>query len=192
MDTPGACRLLGGLLLSPRRALDAAAFLAALPARWDCVGAWRARAQQQDAAEFGHLLLDQLEHELQPMPPPTLTSSSTSCAAAAAAAGGEGMVARQFGGCLHSVVGCLRCGRTSRTRETMEVFSLALDLLIDPPRGGGGGGGGGVGLGQMLAMHFAPEELAGDGGAPIYSCAHCGGGGGGESFLRVHWVAVPE
>ena len=153
-------RLAAGLLLSPRRALDATKFLKALP-KWDCIEGWRSRTQQQDSAEFGNLLLERVEYEVKDIP------------------GAAHLVSDTFGGVLASTVRCGCCGACSASRETMELFTLSVDLpqqaaaadtatgkaerKVAPP----------VATCQLLAEHFVAEKLEGGDGKPIYQCDEC-------------------
>ena len=157
-------RLLAGLMLSPRRGLDATSFLAAMP-KWECVEGWRARAQQQDSAEFGQLLLDRVEGETKGI------------------RGAPRLVSGVFGGVVASAVRCGTCGACSTQREEMEAFCISLDLPArdvgaKPPAAPH------VCSCQLLTQHFAAEDLEASSSisdtgervsVPIYNCDHCAG-----------------
>lgn len=145
-------RIFAGLLLSPRRALDATEFLKALP-NWDCIEGWRSRAQQQDSAEFGQLLLDRVEYEVKGIP------------------GVEGIVSNVFGGVLASTVKCECCGACSASREHLELFCLSVDLHhsrgvgqakveVEPT----------ITTCELVAKHFVTENLEDQEGKAIYRC----------------------
>jgi ubiquitin C-terminal hydrolase len=153
-------RLVASLLLSPRRAMDATEFLKAMP-KWDCIEGWRSRAQQQDSAEFGQLLLDRVEYEVKDIP------------------GAAGVVSGAFGGVVASIVRCDCCGACSASRENLELFCLSIDLPVPKsdqsakveakPI---------VTTCQLVAEHFVAEKLEGGEGKPIYRCenASCASG----------------
>eukprot|EP01043_Picozoa_sp_COSAG02_P039658 COSAG02_NODE_3148_length_7286_cov_24.818700_5_plen_920_part_00 len=149
-------RMLASLMLSPRRALDATIFFKAMPT-WDCIEGWRSRAQQQDSAEFGQLLLDRVEHEVKGIP------------------GAEGVVSNIFGGVLASTVKCERCGACSASREHLELFCLSIDLpqVGEPTRASGSAKvevEPTIDTCQLVARHFIAERLDDGEGKPIYRC----------------------
>ena len=149
-------RVLASLLLGPRRALDATEFFKAMP-KWDCIEGWRSRAQQQDSAEFGQLLLDRVEREVKGIP------------------GAEGVVSNVFGGVVASTVKCQRCGSCSASREHLEFFCLSIDLTHSEDALARARGSAKVEVEvlctcQLLARHFIDEKLEDRDGKPIYRC----------------------
>jgi ubiquitin C-terminal hydrolase len=167
-------KLHGSLVLSEALAISPVKLISALPA-WDCIDTWRSRRQQQDAGEFGQLLLDSIDSALK-----ALDRATSATAAAAAAVSGQPkvqfgkVVPSIFGGRLSNTVRCSQCQAASTSYEDADVLSLQLDI----PAGGDGHAGASTpqpaasvaSLPQMLQRYFASEPLDGGDGTPIYRC----------------------